>query len=72
MTTKELIQTYTRFLRQADRWKTQADSVRDRIAERILREGNFHNGSRATHYKVKATRVRSHNRRGYSAVRITV
>lgn len=72
MTTKELIHTYARFLRQADRWKTQADSVRDKIAERILREGNFANGSRATRYKVRGTRVRPHVRRGYSALRITV
>jgi hypothetical protein len=72
MTTKELITTYARFLRNADRWRTQADSVRDRIAKRILREGNFHNGSRATRYKVRETRVRSHNRRGFSAMRITV
>jgi len=67
MTTKEMIHTYARFLRQAERWQTQADSVRDRIAQRILREGNFHNGSRATAYKVRATRVRPHERRAYAA-----
>lgn len=72
MTTKELITTYARFLRNAERWQTQADSVRDTIARRLLREGNFNNGSRATRYKVRATRVRAHDRRGFSALRITV
>lgn len=72
MTTKELIHTYARFLRNSERWKTQADSVRDAIAKRILREGNFSNGSRATRYSVRGTRVRPHVRRGYSALRITL
>jgi uncharacterized protein YheU (UPF0270 family) len=72
MTTKELIHTYARFLRNAERWQTQADTLRDRIAERILREGNFHNGSRATSYRVKEARVRSHVRRAHKALRITV
>lgn len=72
MTTKEMIHTYARFLRQAERWQTQANAVRDKIAERIQREGNFRNGSRATRYQVKDTRVRAHNRGGYAAMRITV
>lgn len=72
MTTKELIHKYSRYLRMADHWRMMADSVRDAIAKRILREGNFNNGSRATRYKVRETRVRSHNRRGFSALRITV
>lgn len=67
MTTKQLIKNYARLLRKADQWKFQANLTRDIIAERILS-----NGSRATRYKVKESKVRSHFRRGYSAVRITV
>lgn len=71
MTTRHLIENYAHCLRQAERWQTQADSLRDQIAKRILAEGNFANGSRATRYKVKETRVRSHHRSGFSALRIT-
>lgn len=46
--TKELISEYERFLRNAENWQVQADALRDKIAKRVLREGNFLNGSRAT------------------------
>jgi len=72
MTTKELIHVYAAHLRRAENWRTKADGARDQIAERIQREGNFRNGSRATRYKVKESRVRSHNRRSFTALRITV
>lgn len=72
MTTKELIHTYSKLLGNVQYWKDRADIARDLIAKRIMREGNFCNGSRATRYRVKETRVRSHNRRAFSALRITV
>lgn len=72
MTTQQLIKDYARLLRVADQWKAHANLARDRIAERILKEGNFNNGSRATRYKVREAKVRSHVRRGYAALRITV
>lgn len=70
-TTDDIIRTYASFLRNAENWQTQADHLRDQIAKRLLREGNFNNGSRATRYSVRETTVRRHQRRGYNAVRIT-
>jgi len=71
MTATDLIRNYARFLRHAENWQTQATALRDKIAKRIEREGNFNNGSRATRYSVRETTVRRHQRRGYNAVRIT-
>lgn len=72
MTTEHFIRTYAGHLRKAQEWQAEADRLRDLIAKRLMKEGNFDNGSRATRYTVREARVRGHYRRGFSAVRITV
>lgn len=70
--TKRIIRQYARHLAMRDAWQESANELRDQLAKLIEREGNWANGSRATAYRVKKHRVKTHWRSGYSAMRVTV
>lgn len=67
--TQALIDQYARILTKQDALLKEGHVLREKIAKRLIREGNFTNAARV---QVSSCTVREHDRKGYSYLRIRI